>query len=146
MILFTSVTNHSFRKAGFAYLGLTVFSIVFTFVYEHFSYGESSPYMRLMFLAPLAGMVLCFLSLWQMTWLTNRLSLLLFNSTLGIIASGCLIKGIIEISGRSTSMEQPYWYAAIVFLAMSLLAGLTQTKKTSHNVNQPSRLARHSKA
>ncbi len=127
--MFTSVTNHSLRKAILSYFSLTLFSILFTFVYEHFSYGESSLYMRLMFLAPLAGMVLCFLSLWRMTWLTNRLSLLLFNSTLGIIASACLIKGMIEISGRTTSMEQPYWYAAILFLAMSLLAGLTQTKK-----------------
>ncbi|ELW74483.1 membrane protein [Streptococcus thermophilus MTCC 5460] len=42
--MFTSVTKKSASEHFFTYIGLTIFSLVFTFVYERFSYGESSTF------------------------------------------------------------------------------------------------------
>lgn len=105
-----------------------VFSIVFTIVYERFSYGESSAYMRAMFLIPLLGAGLSFLSGFNKTWIRNRISWLFFNSSLAIATSACLIKGIIEVSGRTTTYDNPYWVVAIGFLLLSFLSGMLPQK------------------
>ncbi|MFR3849138.1 MAG: hypothetical protein ACLTYH_00355 [Streptococcus salivarius] len=42
----------------------------------------------------------------------SRLSKLLFNSSIAVVASACLVKGIVEVSGRTTSVDMPYWYVA----------------------------------
>lgn len=132
MTLFTSVTKRTFGRATLVYLGLTIFCIVFTIIYEKFSYGESSIFMRLMFLAPLAGTVVSFLSGLNLTWITKRAPFLLFNSSLAIIASACLVRGIIEVSGRTSSYDQPYWWAALAFSGLSLVIGLLSRDKKQH--------------
>lgn len=128
MILFTSVTKKTFGKASLIYFGLTIFLIIFTIVYEKFSFGESSFYMRGMFIAPLVATVISFLSGFNLSWIKTRASLLLFNSAIAVIVSACLIKGIVEVSGRTTTVDMPYWYVAVGFLAVSLLTGFAKTK------------------
>ena len=123
--MFTSVTKKSASKHFFTYIGLTFFSLVFTFVYERFSYGESSMFMRMMFFAPLAG---AFTGL-GMSWVKNRASKLLFNSAIAVVASACLVKGIVEVSGRTTSVDMPYWYVAAGLLCLSLLTGFIRPKR-----------------
>ena len=86
MILFTSVTKKSASKHFFTYIGLTIFSLVFTFVYERFSYGESSMFMRMMFFAPLVGALIYLLTGMGMSWVRNRASKLLFNSAIAVVA------------------------------------------------------------
>lgn len=131
MTLFTSVTKRTFGRAILVYLGLTIFCIVFTIIYEKFSYGESSIFMRLMFLAPLAGAVVLFLSGLNLTWIRKR-GPFLFNSSLAIIASACLVRGIIEVSGRTSSYDQPYWWAELAFSGLSLVIGLLSQDKKQH--------------
>ena len=43
-----------------------------------------------------------------MSWVRTRLSKLLFNSSIAVVASACLVKGIVEVSGRTTSVDMPY--------------------------------------
>lgn len=124
MILFTSVTKKAFNKASLIYLLLTVFLGLFAYVYEQFSFGESSWYMRLMFLVTLSASFVTFLAGQAGLWIHHRLSLLTFNSSIATIVSACLIKGIVEISGRTTNLEIQYWYAALALLAVSLLSGI----------------------
>ncbi|MBM7642006.1 hypothetical protein [Streptococcus loxodontisalivarius] len=120
----TSVTKKTAIKGSIIYLAISIFCVIFTYVYELYSYGESSPYMRLMFLAPLISAAFFVLTAFGFTWLQNRASLLVFNSGIAIIVSACLVKGIIEVSGRTTTIDQPYWYVAIAFLVLSLILGL----------------------
>lgn len=136
MILFTLVTNKSKQKAVWIYLGLTIFSLVFTWVYEQFSYGESSIYMRLMFLSPLVGTVSYILAQTKITWLRTRLSMLFWNSSLAIVASACLVRGIIEVSGRSTTIDQPYWWVAAFFTALSLGVSVFSLPKKTQVISQ----------
>lgn len=103
---------------------LSLFLILFNYIYEHFSYGESSLYMKGMFAIPLLGALAYGLSFLGRVWLSNHASVWLFNASLAIATSGCLMKGIIEISGRSTTLEIPYWWTGFAFLALSGLVCL----------------------
>lgn len=108
---------------------LSLFLILFNQVYESFSYGESSLYMRFMFVIPLLGAGFYLLSALGLAWLRNRAAVRFFNSSLAIGISACLVKGIIEISGRSTTIDTPYWWAGLTFLALSLVAGYLFSKR-----------------
>ncbi|MXQ48468.1 hypothetical protein GRB29_03460 [Streptococcus pneumoniae] len=127
--MFTSVTKNTLLKASSLYIALTLFLILFTFIYEHFSYGESSIFMRSMFLSPMIAAGVFWLASYQLGWIKNRASLLLFNSSIAILVSAGLIKGIVEVSGRHTSVDQPYWYVAGVFALLSLILGFVPPKK-----------------
>ena len=127
--MFTSVTKKSASKHFFTYIGFTIFSLVFTFVYERFSYGESSMFMRMMFFAPLVGAIIYLLTGLGMSWVRNRASKLLLNSAIAVVASACLVKGIVEVSGRTTSVDMPYWYVAAGLLCLSLIIGFIRPRK-----------------
>ena len=118
--MFTSVTKKSASRHFFTYIGLTIFSLLFTFVYERFSYGESSMFMRMMFLAPLAGALIYLLTGVGMSWVRTRLSKLLFNSSIAVVASACLVKGIVDI---------PYWYVAAGLLCLGIMTGFIRPRK-----------------
>lgn len=134
MILYTLDIKRKYKKSAIILIGISIFLIVFNFVYEHFSYGESSLYMRLMFLAPLLAAGIYFISRSGLTWLRNRASSLLLNSTVAVIVSGCLVKGIIEISGRSTTFEKPYWWVAVALFILSLVTGFVfPSQKKANN-------------
>ena len=127
--MITSVTKKSASEHFFTYIGLTIFNLVLTFVYERFSYGESSMFMRMMFFAPLAGALIYLLTGMGMSWVRNRASKLLFNSAIAVVASACLVKGIVEVSGRTTSVDMPYWYVASGLFFLSLITGIIRPKK-----------------
>ena len=40
-----------------------------------------------------------------MSWVRNRVSKFLLNSAIAVVSSACLVKGIVEVSGRTTSVD-----------------------------------------
>lgn len=132
--MFTLDIKNKYKKTVKVFSAVTIFSIVFNAIYEKFSYGESSVYMRLMFLAPLLLGVTCYgiSFLVKSDFLAYRPTFLLWNSAIMIFVSGCLVKGIIEISGRSTSFDIPYWIAGTTFLALGLCVQIFKNK--SYNI------------
>lgn len=81
-----------------------------------------------MFVSPIiASMILLFAS-HKRGWIKSRLSLLFFNSSVAILVSAGLVRGIVEVSGRHTSIDQPYWYAAGLFVILSIISGLFSRK------------------
>ena len=124
MILSTSVTNPSkkrFRKTALIYALLTIFFFAFSRIYESFSFGETSSHMHYLFTIPLAGGILLLLFMKVISNL-SRLSLNLWNSAVAIIAAGMLFRGIVNLSGRSTTLDMPYWYVGSTFAALTLLS------------------------
>ena len=112
MILSTSVTNPSkkrFRKTALIYALLTIFFFAFSRIYESFSFGETSSHMHYLFAVPLAGGSLLLLFM-KMIPNLSRLSLNLWNSAVAIMTAGMLFRGIVNLSGRSTTLDMPYWY------------------------------------
>ena len=52
----------------------------------------------------------------------SRLSLNLWNSAVATIAAGVLFRGIVNLSGRSTTLDLPYWYVGLVLAGLALLS------------------------
>ena len=120
----TSVTKASkkrLKKTAVVYALITVFFFIFSRIYEHFSFGETSVYMHYLFGVPLiGGMVLLIFQ--KMIPNLSRLSLNLWNSAVATIATGVLFRGIVNLSGRSTTMDLPYWYVGVGLAGLALLS------------------------
>ena len=102
---------------------LTVLCAVFTVIYEHFSHGAASPHMRSMFLMPLLGVALPALVgyLTPLHRFVGRAAFNLWNSAMATWVVGCLVRGIVNISGRHTTLDLPYWVMGWVFIGAALI-------------------------
>ncbi|NQM12709.1 hypothetical protein HO422_00870 [Streptococcus suis] len=128
----TSVTNSTtrFSRTFISYLAMTAFLFIFSRIYESLSYGEVSVFMHYMFCATLVGGILL-LGLLQVKPSLSRITYNLWNSGIATITAGCLLRGIINLSGRSTTLDQPYWYVGAGFLALSLITlFISDTRRT----------------
>ncbi|MGQ7338767.1 hypothetical protein ACTGYU_00180 [Streptococcus suis] len=123
MTLSTSVTNSTTRvsRTFISYLAITAFLFIFSRIYESLSYGEVSVFMHYMFCVTLIGGTVL-LGLLQLIPTLSRLSYNLWNSGVATITAGCLLRGIINLSGRSTTLDQPYWYIGVGFLVLALIS------------------------
>ena len=77
--------------------------------------------MHYLFAIPLAGSILLLLFMKVIPNL-SRLSLNLWNSAVAIMTTGMLFRGIVNLSGRSTTLDMPYWYVGAAFAALALLS------------------------
>ncbi|HFU4497206.1 TPA: hypothetical protein ACGPAS_001191 [Streptococcus suis] len=128
----TSVTNSTtkFSRTFISYLAMTAFLFIFSRIYESLSYGEVSVFMHYMFYATLVGGILL-LGLLQVKPNLSRITYNLWKSGIATITAGCLLRGIINLSGRSTTLDQPYWYVGAGFLALSLITlFISDTRRT----------------
>ncbi|NCB79701.1 MAG: hypothetical protein EOM41_07025 [Bacilli bacterium] len=131
-MLSTSVTNSTtrFSRTFISYLAMAAFLFIFSRIYESLSYGEVSVFMHYMFCATLVGGILL-LGLLQVKPNLSRITYNLWNSGIATITAGCLLRGIINLSGRSTTLDQPYWYVGAGFLALSLITlFISDTRRT----------------
>ena len=64
-----------------------------------------------------------------MSWVRNRVSKFLLNSAIAVVSSACLVKGIVEVSGRTTSVDIPYWYVAAGLLCLSIMTRFIRPKR-----------------
>ena len=124
MILSTSVTNlgkKRFKKTVISYTLITIFFFAFSRIYESFSYGETSVHMHYLFAVPLVGGIILVILLKALPQF-SRISFNLWNSAVAIITAGTLFRGIVNLSGRSTALDAPYWYVGIGFSVLAILS------------------------
>ena len=124
MILSTSVINPNkkrFKKVVISYTLITIFFFAFSRIYEAFSFGETSVHMHYLFAVPLIGGILLAILLKVLPHF-SRISLNLWNSAIAIITAGTLFRGIVNLSGRSTTLDAPYWYIGITFAALAIIS------------------------
>ena len=124
MILSTSVINPNkkrFKKTAISYTLITIFFFAFSRIYEAFSFGETSVHMHYLFAVPLVGGILLAIFLKVLPHF-SRISLNLWNSAIAIITAGTLFRGIVNLSGRSTTLDAPYWYIGITFAALAIVS------------------------
>ena len=120
----TSVINPSkkrFKKTVISYTQITIFFFIFSRIYEAFSFGESSVHMHYLFAVPLVGGILLTMFLKVLPQF-SRMSLNLWNSAVEILTTGTLFRGIVNLSGRSTTLDALYWYVGIGFVILTLLS------------------------
>ena len=128
----TKIKNKRLKKTLVGYSLLTIFFFAFSRIYESFSFGETSLHMHYLFVVPLVGGIVLALLLKTMPNL-GRLSLNLWNSAVAILTAGMLFRGIVNLSGRSTTLDQPYWYVGLAF-AILAIASLFFHKKNSQEL------------
>lgn len=120
----TSVTNlgkKRFKKTAISYTLITIFFFAFSRIYESFSYGETSVHMHYLFAVPLVGGITLVILLKALPQF-SRISFNLWNSAVAIITAGTLFRGIVNLSGRSTALDAPYWYVGIGFSVLAILS------------------------
>jgi len=136
VILSTSVTNlgkKRFKKAAISYTLITIFFFAFSRIYEAFSFGETSVHMHYLFAVPLIGGILLAIFLKVLPQF-SRISLNLWNSAVAIATTGTLFRGIVNLSGRSTTLDAPYWYVGIAFAVLALLSIFINPIRLKKNV------------
>ncbi len=124
-----------YKKTTHVYIGVAIFCIVFNTIYEHFSYGEYSLHMRYMFIAPILFGIIPFtvattkskqgsVCLWE-----SRISYNLWNCGIATLLSGCIVRGIINISGRYSDYDIIYRIGTGLFFIVSILLSLKNISK-----------------
>lgn len=119
----TSVTNlgkKRFKKTVISYTLISIFFFAFSRIYEAFSFGETSVHMHYLFAAPLVGGIQLAIFLKVLPHF-SRISLNLWNSAVATITAGTLFRGIVNLSGRSTTLDAPYWYVGISFAILAII-------------------------
>lgn len=136
MILSTSVINPNkkrFKKTVISYTLITIFFFAFSRIYEAFSFGETSVHMHYLFAVPLVCGIILAILLKALPHF-SRISLNLWNSAVAIITAGTLFRGIVNLSGRSTTLDTPYWYVGIGFVFLTLLSIFIDPIRMKKNV------------
>ena len=113
--------NKRLKKTLVGYSLLTIFFLAFSRIYESFSFGETSFHMHYLFVVPLVGGIILAILLKIIPNLA-RLSLNLWNSAVAVLTAGMLFRGIVNLSGRSTTLDQPYWYIGLVFALLAIVS------------------------
>lgn len=115
--------NHKYLKSAMIFFAISVFCIVFTLIYERFSYGKYSLAMRAMFLIPLVmGVIPALWRLWQRkSYPEHRYAVYFWNTAIALFINGALMKGIIEISGRFTSYDKMYYIIGAICVICSVV-------------------------
>ena len=119
----TSVTNLGkklFKKTVISYTLITIFFFAFSRIYEAFSFGETSIHMHYLFAVPLIAGILLAIFLKVLPHF-SRISLNLWNSAVAVITAGTLFRGIVNLSGRSTTLDTPYWHVGIGFAILAIV-------------------------
>jgi len=134
--LSTSVINPNkkrFKKTAISYTLITIFFFAFSRIYEALSFGETSVHMHYLFALPLVGGIILAILLKVLPYF-SRISLNLWNSAIAIITTGTLFRGIVNLSGRSTTLDAPYWYVGIGFVILALLSIFINPIRLKKNV------------
>lgn len=120
MSILATNTPTKITRTTFVYFVISIFLFIFSRIYESFSYGEISFYMHYMFFIPMfGGATLFFIS--KLHHAIPRISYNLWNSGIATIVAGFLIRGIINLSGRSTTLDRFYLFVGSALLFFSIL-------------------------
>ena len=128
-----AVMHNRYVRTALAYAGVSAFCLVFCAIYEIFSFGEHSLFMRMMFMIPLLGGAAPFglMAISENPPSISRGAFNLWNSGLAVRISGCLVRGIIEISGRVSDYDNYYWIVSGLFLALAFLIQVVTWRKNN---------------
>ncbi len=121
MTLYTSDTDklNASRKCFKIYLAVAAFVLVFGIVYEIFSHGVISLYMILAFLIPLILGALPFgvINFMKKNYYPNPIASNTYHAGIATLTVGCIMKGVLDIYGTSSSLIPIYNIVGIVLIA-----------------------------
>ncbi len=112
--MYTSAT----KREPLVWLGITVFTIIFAAVYEHFSFGVYSNAMIFMFAFPLILGFLPSLLLMLKKWQPLPR---LWNDGVMVMTMGSMLTGILEIYGTDSYYTPWFFYIGMALLTIGAL-------------------------
>ena len=107
------------KKGAVIYGLVTAFTLLTFIIYDRYSHGVRSPYMTFLFAWPLAlGVLPCIvLALAAKLPRPNRFVINLYNSGVAALTVSSLLKGIFEIAGTASPLQQGLFVFGIVLTA-----------------------------
>lgn len=112
----------SLKRTAWTYFLISVFCSVFSVVYLQFSYGQSSPFLLLLFVPPLLlGAVPAVILDRFARSRPARPVRRLWNSAVATLTTGFLVRAVINISGRYTDYDSLYWVISGAFFLTALI-------------------------
>ena len=108
----TSANKRHYVRSAVLCSILIALLFVFGTVYDHFSRGVHSDFMRFSFLVPLVLCVIPYalLSLRKNAF-SSRLAFNVYNSGVGILCLACIFKGVVYIAGTESRYVIPLFIA-----------------------------------
>ncbi|MGN0383639.1 MAG: hypothetical protein ACI4DS_05155 [Eubacterium sp.] len=127
MILYTLDTDanrNSAVKTAMVYLGITVFCVIFSCIYEYFSHGVYSGFMIYMFIFPLLGGVLPYMIIGLVNGIKypGRVSLNAYNSGIATLTIGSCIQGVLEIYGTTSDYTPVFWITGAILVIIGIIS------------------------
>lgn len=120
------------KKQSKIYLFISIFCIVFAFIYEHFSHGIYSNYMIYAFLIPLIFGFVPSIILTITKKNINRLSMNVYNASVANITLYMLFSGVLEIYGTTNQLINIYLYMTIILVVIGIYGIIKYDKKTNN--------------
>ena len=120
------------KKQSKLYLFISIFCIVFAFIYEHFSHGIYSNYMIYAFLIPLIFGFVPSIILTITKKNINRLSMNVYNASVANITLYMLFSGVLEIYGTTNQLINVYLYMTIILVVIGIYGTIKYDKKTNN--------------
>ena len=117
------------KKEPLTWLGITIFTVIFAAVYEHFSFGVYSKAMIFMFVFPLVMGFIPSLILSIMKWGTLPR---LWNDGVLVITAGSLLTGVLEIYGTDSYYTPWFFYSGMFLLFLGVLQIIFTKKEKAH--------------
>ncbi|MFA6801154.1 MAG: hypothetical protein WCR19_03500 [Acholeplasmataceae bacterium] len=118
-------------KLTLKYLLVSLFLILFNYIYSLFAHGVSSNYMSRAYLIPLIGGGLLSLIMLAFNNLTD-LAKHLWDMGLTTLVVGSLLHGVFDIYGSESSFVKIFFIVGILLLFISIIVYFNDSKKSKN--------------
>lgn len=129
MILSTSVIENKREQAlerAKRYIPITLFCMLFGWIYEKFSFGVYSNYMIYAFVIPLMGGMIFWLLIGtsKKKIYFNKIFINCHSASIATFTVGFIFKGVLDIYGTTSNLCNVYWIVGIIFIFIAVISYL----------------------
>jgi len=120
-------------KIALIFLAVSLFCIVFNFIYAKYSHDVNSNYMTFMFAYPLIGGTMVYLLIGAISKarMPGRFVVNVYNSGIAALTVGSMLKGIFDIAGTSSPYQPVFGVAGILMILLGVVGYvMVQLKNT----------------
>ena len=114
------------KKQIYKYLILSIFFIIFGYIYELFSHNVYSTYMMYAFLIPFILGTLIYFLIYKPSFYNalNYTAMKLYNCSIITLTIGSIIKGFLDIYGTTNNLIIVYLVVSISLVIISLIINI----------------------
>ena len=117
--MYTLDTKKILKKSIIVYVFVTIFCIIFNYIYSLFSHGISSAHMTYVFMLPLVLGVFAFYFCYRKN-LYDRVAFNLYNAGIATLIVGCILKGILYIAGADNTYYNFYFLLGFILVVLAI--------------------------